>query len=283
MAQVIAGANCGTQLPLRIVNWQQLAPFARVMVSQVLTLSDQDVSKDAQSFPSPSNSQSTADTEYEMLTSIEDEVCESADREYKSCFYVPPTPPNVRRIYHNRKKTSYTEYEVAPSSCVKRNALIELLRSETSPAAEKVSRVAFAAGEADEDSSLEDVLELPDANGWQPLLIAAQRRQKGAVSALLQLGADVACRDPQSGWTPLMYAVSVGAAEIVQKLLHHGASIDEFAFPHDWNALCVAIHSNRADMVDMLLDAGADLDRLKKRHPCLAETYQAFRRENSAQ
>jgi ankyrin repeat protein len=136
-----------------------------------------------------------------------------------------------------------------------------------------VTRVAFAAGEADEDSSLEEVLQLPDANGWPPLLVAAHRQQKGAVAALLQLGADVDCQDPQSGWTPLMYAVSVGAAAIARVLLHHGAAIDAFVMPHDWNALCVAIHSNRVDMVDLLLDAGADVHLLSKRHPCLAETY----------
>jgi ankyrin repeat protein len=136
-----------------------------------------------------------------------------------------------------------------------------------------VTRVAFVAGEADEHSSLEGVLQLADVNGWPPLIIAAHRQQSAAVSALLRLGADVDCQDPRSGWTPLMYAVSVGAADIAHELLNHGAVIDKFALPHDWNALCVAIHSNRVDLVDLLVDAGSSLRLLTKRHPCLLETY----------
>jgi len=240
---------------------------------EVLTLNDKEAS-----FLSPFklsgglSRQSTAKTENEVPIDKE-RVIQSVECDYKSCFYVPPPPPNVRRIYHNRKRTSYTEYEVVSEVATKRCALVELLWSDSCPSAEKVTRVAFAAGEADEDSSLEDVLQLPDANSWPPLIIATHRRQLAAVSALLKLGADVDCQEPQSGWTPLMYAVSVGATEIVRELLRYGADIDAFALPHDWNALCVAIHSNRADLVDMLLDAGADLSLLKRRHPCLAETY----------
>lgn len=223
-----------------------------------------------QSVQSPCN---CSNRHIESVSSFSKEGGFAHDSGYKSCFYVPPPPPNVRRVYHNRKRTSYTEYEVAPEASTTHRALLDVLWSERFPTAARVSRAAFIAGEADEESSLEGVLELADSNGWPPLIIATHRRQLAAVSALLQLGADVECQDQRSGWTPLMFAVSVGAAEIVHELLKNGASVDKFALPHDWNALCVAIHSNRIDMVHMLLDAGADLRLLTTRHPCLAETY----------
>mmetsp|Transcript_102373 Transcript_102373/g.315889 ORF Transcript_102373/g.315889 Transcript_102373/m.315889 type:complete len:471 (+) Transcript_102373:78-1490(+) len=195
---------------------------------------------------------------------------------YGSCFWVPPPPSNVRRIYHNRKKTSYTEVvveEAAPRPTSQ--TLIGLLESESNPSRCRVMKAAYLEGDASEDSNLEDVVHAADANGWPPLLIAAQRRQADAVAALLELGAAVDCRDPSSGWTPLMYAVANGDEPTVRELLKHGASVNSFAKPSDWNALCVAIMSSRGWFVEMLLEAGADLKLIKRRHPQLAEMYTA--------
>mmetsp|Transcript_12465 Transcript_12465/g.35475 ORF Transcript_12465/g.35475 Transcript_12465/m.35475 type:complete len:459 (-) Transcript_12465:27-1403(-) len=193
---------------------------------------------------------------------------------YGSCFWVPPPPSNVCRIYHNRKKTSYTEHVVEGAACPPASkTLIQFLESESNPSRCRVMKAAFLEGDASEDSNLMDVLHATDANGWQPLLMAAQRKQPDAVSALLELNAPVDCRDPSSGWTPLMYAVANGDELSVKQLLKHGASVNDFAKPSDWNALCVAIMSNHSRFVQMLLEAGADLELIKKRHPGLAEMY----------
>eukprot|EP00418_Pyrodinium_bahamense_P024140 CAMPEP_0179144714 /NCGR_PEP_ID=MMETSP0796-20121207/69748_1 /TAXON_ID=73915 /ORGANISM="Pyrodinium bahamense, Strain pbaha01" /LENGTH=432 /DNA_ID=CAMNT_0020844985 /DNA_START=1 /DNA_END=1297 /DNA_ORIENTATION=- len=164
--------------------------------------------------------------------------------------------------------------EAAPSSRPSQT-LIQLLETEANPSRSQVLKVAFAEGDAHEDSNLMDVLGAPDSNGWPPLLIAAQRKQADAVAALLELGAAVDCRDPSSGWTPLMYAVANGNEPVARILLKHGASVNAFAKPSDWNALCVAIMSSRTRFVEMLFDAGADLELIKRRHPTLAETYMA--------
>jgi len=196
--------------------------------------------------------------------------------EYASCFWVPPTPKGMRRIYHNRKRTAYTELPVDGAGALPVDkTLIRLLESESNPSPSQVKKAAFLEGHASEDSNLLDVLHGTRANGWQPLLIAAQRKQAAAVSALLELNASVDCREPCSGWTPLMYAVANGDEPTVKTLLKHGASVNSFAKPSDWNALSVAIMSDRSCLVPILLEAGAEPDLIRRRHPCLADVYAA--------
>jgi len=86
------------------------------------------------------------------------------------------------------------------------------------------------------------------------------------VAALLELRAEVDCREPVSGWSPLMYAVTAGDRGTAEVLLAHGASVDAVAKPHDWNALYAALVSNREDMIGLLLDAGADHKSILARH-----------------
>eukprot|EP00927_Polykrikos_kofoidii_P054956 TRINITY_DN49283_c0_g1_i1.p1 TRINITY_DN49283_c0_g1~~TRINITY_DN49283_c0_g1_i1.p1 ORF type:complete len:304 (+),score=43.35 TRINITY_DN49283_c0_g1_i1:51-914(+) len=191
---------------------------------------------------------------------------------FSSCFHVPPPARNVTRVYHNRKRTAFTEYVIDQASS-QAPSLVRLLDEERFPTCSRVRATAFAAGVADEDKNLDDAVRTPDKHGRAPLLIAAMRQQCDAVTALLELGAEVDCTDPASGWTPLMYAASNGNLAIVEELLASGASVNDFAAPHDWNPLCVAILSNNMHVACRLLEAGAELNLITRRHPQLAETY----------
>lgn len=196
---------------------------------------------------------------------------ELGDSSYNSCFYVAPPPKNVHRVYHNRKKTAYTDYimESAPHSapCL---TLLQLLASEESPSRAAVCKVAYAQGDATEESNLVDVLETPDQRGWVPLLIATRQRQVEAVAALLSLGASPNCLDPQTGCTPLVVAVTFGDQHIVQCLLDHRACMNTFTGPDQRNALCEAIFSRRSDILDMLLYSGGDMEIVAQVQPGLA-------------
>jgi hypothetical protein len=66
---------------------------------------------------------------------------------------------------------------------------------------------------------------LPDAavNSWTPLLHAVHKAQPGAISALLDAGANANGADSH-GQTPLMMAAGYGYTDIVKILLAHGAN-----------------------------------------------------------
>jgi len=206
----------------------------------------------------------------------------SESGQYNSCFYVPPPPRNVVRVYHNRKRTSYTDYpieEMPPSA--PSLTLIQLLAVEREPTYSQVCKVAFAEGDASEDSSLAEVLETPDMYGWTPLLIATQQRQREAVAALLNLGANVECQNPETGCTPLIVAVTAGDQVIVRHLLDYKASVNIFVGPESRNPLCEAIAARRSDIMDMLLAAGGDMGPVQVNYPELADAFQKFHKSKS--
>jgi len=202
-----------------------------------------------------------------------DSLSESSD--YNSCFYVPPPPKNVRRIYHNRKRTSYSDYPIEPDTGPKMT-VIRLLAEEPNPIRQRVCKVAFGEGRQ-EDMCLPLVLESPDVRGWVPLLIAVRQQQADAVEALLSLGADPNVIDPETGCTPLIIAVTSGNAAVVRHLLNYGAVVDTFSGHDDRNPLCEAIFARRADLIDMLLEAGGSLELIRQRYPELVETFQRHR------
>jgi len=228
---------------------------------------------------------STTASDYEVSLSREvsqesqdiDTLSEAS--EYNSCFFVPPPPRNVRRIYHNRKKTSYTDYPI-DFERKPQMTLVQLLAEEANPSKQRVTTVAFAEG-AQEDSCLPLVLETPDIRGWVPLLIAVRQQQADAVEALLNLGADPNVTDPETGCTPLIIAVTGGDARVVRHLLDYGAVIDTFSGPDGRNPLCEAIFARRADLIEMLLEAGGSFAPIRERYPELVETYERFRPRGS--
>jgi len=234
---------------------------------------------DAQTKAKATDSVTSESTETGSVTS--ESVAGGKTQEYQSCFYVPPPPPGKGRIYHNRKRTAFTEFTLTENHAMPMT-ILRLLATEADPTRSRVKQVAYAEGDAHEDSNLIDVIQSPCKRGWTPLLMAAQRGQTAAASALLELGAEPDSRDPQGGWTPLMYAVANGDKAMAELLLASGASVNAFAVPSDFNPLCVAIMSNRTDFVTLLLDAGADLGLIRRRHPGLAEMYTAACRSTSS-
>jgi hypothetical protein len=207
--------------------------------------------------------------------STEDDTA-TAPEEYNSCFYVPPPPKNVMRVYHNRKKTSYTDYPIDVKPAGPTMTLIQLLAVETNPTRAQVSKVAYAEGDATEESNLSDVLETPDVRGWVPLQIATRQRQTEAVAALLSLGANPDCRDPETGCTPLIVAVTNGDTAIVKHLLHFHADVNVFSGLENRNAFCEAVFARRADIIDMLLIAGARLELIKDSYPDIEKAYRRY-------
>lgn len=115
----------------------------------------------------------------------------------------------------------------------------------------------------------------PGGRCWPPLITAVQRRDAESVAFLLGAGENPNSKEPSSGWTPLMYAASAGNCDFLRELIQAGADVNFLAQPFDWTALTVAIMANQEEAVGLLLDAGADLCFLRRRHPDLAETYQA--------
>ncbi|CAJ1455362.1 unnamed protein product [Effrenium voratum] len=228
-----------------------------------------------------------------------------ARRPLAPCYLGPPKevegpPAGYARIYHNRRRTAWTDYKLANEdgqSLSRQSTADTDLSFPTQPA--KPNGISMSTSTRDllagleaqhcigtciqRTKILEDALtycRIPGYvhpctdDGWCPLLIATQRRDSQAVDTLLEHGAEVNCKEPQSGWTPLMFAASLGDCETVKLLLKHGAAVNDFASPHDWNPLCAAIQANNKDIVRLLLHAGADISLIKKRHPALAEVYE---------
>lgn len=96
-------------------------------------------------------------------------------------------------------------------------------------------------------------LEKKAANGDTALMIAAFRRNKPAVEALLTREAEV----NRPGWTALHYAAAAGSNEIVSLLLEHHAYIDAES-PNKSTPIMMAAWAGHILTVKLLLDEGAD-------------------------
>ncbi|RJG10706.1 ankyrin repeat domain-containing protein [Massilia cavernae] len=96
-------------------------------------------------------------------------------------------------------------------------------------------------------------LELAAPNGNTALMMAAYKRNKEAVLALLAKGAKV----NRAGWSPLHYAAAGGADDIARILLKRGAALDALA-PGDLTPLMLAAREGQDSAVSLLLEAGAN-------------------------
>jgi ankyrin repeat protein len=93
----------------------------------------------------------------------------------------------------------------------------------------------------------------PSSNGNTALMMAAFQKNKPAVLALLEKGAQV----NRPGWTALHYAAAAGERDIVKLLLARHASIDA-ASPTGTTPLMLAAREGQEEVVKLLLEEGAD-------------------------
>ncbi|MEK8052278.1 ankyrin repeat domain-containing protein [Ideonella sp. DXS22W] len=96
-------------------------------------------------------------------------------------------------------------------------------------------------------------IDLANAAGETPLMIAALKGRLDAVRQLLDRGAAL----EREGWTPLHYAASGPAVAVVQLLLEHGAKVDARS-PNGSTPLMMAARNGSEESVAMLLKQGAD-------------------------
>lgn len=96
-------------------------------------------------------------------------------------------------------------------------------------------------------------LELAAPNGNRALMMAAFKRNKPAVLALLAKGAIVT----YPGWTPLHYAAAAGDEDIVRILLDHHAYIDAET-PSQLTPLMIAAREGHEGAARVLMQEGAD-------------------------
>lgn len=96
-------------------------------------------------------------------------------------------------------------------------------------------------------------LERTAPNGNTALMMAAFKRNKRAVKAMLDKGAIVT----RPGWTALHYAAAAGDEEIVRLLLEHHAYIDAES-PSQITPLMIAAREGQDGAVKVLLQEGAD-------------------------
>lgn len=96
-------------------------------------------------------------------------------------------------------------------------------------------------------------LEETSMNGTTALTMAAFKRNKPAVEALLAAGAQV----NRDGWTPLHFAATAGDLEVMALLVQHKASINAQS-PTGFTALMLAAREGQEDAVAWLLRQGAD-------------------------
>lgn len=124
-------------------------------------------------------------------------------------------------------------------------------------------------------------VDLPDAEGRTPLVLAIDRSSRAAAAALVVSGASLEARDADDD-TPILRAAFAGRAGIVRDLAEAGADVDAVG-SGGATPLIAAAGADDADTVRALLDAGADtsahdaegrsaLDRARHHHARAAET-----------
>ena len=97
-------------------------------------------------------------------------------------------------------------------------------------------------------------IDVPNAAGETPLMMAALRGMLPAIEQLVARGAEI----NRSGWTPLHYAASGPSADAVKALLARGAQVDA-ASPNGSTALMMAARYGSEDAVFALVNAKADV------------------------
>ncbi|WP_053332772.1 ankyrin repeat domain-containing protein [Candidatus Jidaibacter acanthamoebae] len=104
--------------------------------------------------------------------------------------------------------------------------------------------------------SKEADLNVVNADGKTPLMIAASKRSEEILRMLLENGAEIDKRNDRNSdrykWTALMYAVNIGYSKGVKILIENGADVNK-KDNDGWTALMLAASSNDKEMVKHLL------------------------------
>ncbi len=99
----------------------------------------------------------------------------------------------------------------------------------------------------------------PNATGETPLILATRIGNSDMVRLLLNLGAQVDCREVQANaWTALHFAADEGHAECAEALLAHGAEVNARDKSGRTPLMWVAFRSS-APTTRLLIDHGADV------------------------
>lgn len=95
-------------------------------------------------------------------------------------------------------------------------------------------------------------LNVRNAQGETPLMLAALKGQLGLAEQMIARGADV----NQPGWTPLHYAATGGSSAMVGLMLKHHAFVDAES-PNGTTPLMMAAQYGSPEALKLLLEAGA--------------------------
>jgi ankyrin repeat protein len=108
-------------------------------------------------------------------------------------------------------------------------------------------------------------LEARDAHGRTPLHVATFARQRGAIRALAQAGANLSALE-HDRYDAVTIASVADDVETLELLLTLGASAREVTSRYDGTALIAAAHLGHARVVRLLIAAGAPLDHVNNLH-----------------
>ena len=96
-----------------------------------------------------------------------------------------------------------------------------------------------------------------------PLHFAVENRHDNVVETLLKLGADVDTKNIH-GYTPLMTAFSQNQIAIAKMLLKNNANLKEATDKLGTNPLHIAVKKGHLDLIALLIEHGADIECRKK-------------------
>ncbi len=108
-------------------------------------------------------------------------------------------------------------------------------------------------------------LEARDGFGRTPLHVATFRRQRAAILALLQAGADANALENQA-YDAVTIAAVADDLETLDLLLANGAKATNITSPYVGTALIAAAHLGHDGVVRSLIRAGAPLDHVNNLH-----------------
>ncbi|MGE0312358.1 MAG: ankyrin repeat domain-containing protein [Lautropia sp.] len=118
---------------------------------------------------------------------------------------------------------------------------------------------------AEAAGALGAALDARDADGRTPLHVATFARQRGAIAALLDLGADSAAFE-HGRYDAVTIAAVADDEETLDLLLSRGASARLVTSRYDGTALIAAAHLGHDGVVRRLIAAGAPLDHVNNLH-----------------